>query len=793
MRPSGFSANRILTLLNQDMDNGRDEQSDSDDDESLDEEFGSEEAAAMEEKDTNVLNMVKVAEQYKATIISLRSEISNLESEKTQLALNEAREKKANTPASAVVGKVQKELLEKTRTLEAKLKQLRQKEVEYARIYQEKERARREAEQLRKELTDALKKRVATAKKLKEESDHHLAEKKKLQHAEMQSRRRELQAQNTVQKLNKEFSNRERVLKGQLQEKEREVKRQKELILKQQKVKAAREAVPAKRFSGMGPNSLGVRTEGVSGVSGCSGSSDYALSTQREAALDMWLSQEVASQTKRNFLNEDIEGMMENRAKVSRKLHSLKAQRGATETTSSVCFPRESEVKHLEDEVRGKSIILAKHQGMLADLGTVVEKRRFVGITDARETKYIMNWMFQKLSKDLPLSQRASDAKLSAQEEQIEVLKKQLSVAESHLQQLEEQASPDHALNISSGSVSTAAEVSNSAFRKRSGSSMSSVGTVEYCEEKSNDASDRRSGASRTSNCSKNSSTGTALRAAGKRSSTSAGMRSKVLKTAQSVNAAIKGAKGVLKGCTGNVRPVSAPVECTGQSASQLSDEDDNNASFDDISSVDDPMDESFRPPSDDDSDYDDDVEFSDKQCRRKNGDKKSKTSESSSSSSMSGKKRSIESITHDVVCRTSEAPVEPAAKRSSPFPRDSPHGDSNTHANRRRSISGTPSEGMNTSSVGRKSLAGGFVDENKASKTRKLRRASIAGAADLEFVHTDLCNESVDKENKNNRREKILPPNLETYCVRDLKELLSSRGLSQSGDVLIIFLRIFL
>ena len=143
--------------------------SDSEDDHSLDEEFGKDEAAAMEEKDTNVINMVKVAEQYKATIVSLRSEISNLESEKNQLALKEAREKKASVPASTASSKVQKELLEKTRTLEAKLKQLRQKEVEYARIYQEKEKARKEAEQLRKELTDALKKRVAAAKKLKEE------------------------------------------------------------------------------------------------------------------------------------------------------------------------------------------------------------------------------------------------------------------------------------------------------------------------------------------------------------------------------------------------------------------------------------------------------------------------------------------------------------------------------------------------------------------------------------------------------------------------------------------------
>lgn len=163
--------------------------------------------AVMREKEVKIMQMIRIAEEYKTTIMNLRCEISSMQSEKQLLAAKEAKE-----PPGTTDSKIKKDLLEKSKQLEAKLKELRSKEIEYARIYQEKERARKEAETLRKELTEAMKKRVAMQKKLKEESEQHLQEKKKLQQLEIQSRKREFQAQEAVSKLSKDFFNKEKVL-----------------------------------------------------------------------------------------------------------------------------------------------------------------------------------------------------------------------------------------------------------------------------------------------------------------------------------------------------------------------------------------------------------------------------------------------------------------------------------------------------------------------------------------------------------------------------------------------------
>lgn len=763
------------------MEEGDDGRSDSEDDYSIEEGFAADEAAAIQEKDTNVLNIIKIAEQYKATIMALRSEISNLEIEKNSLVLKEAKDKKTDTVASISNTKIQKELLEKTKSLELKLKQLRQKEVEYARIYQEKEKARRDAEQLRKELTEALKKRVAASKKMKEESEHHLAEKKKLQQAEMQSRRRELQAQSAVQKLNKEFLNRERVLRGQLEVKEREVKRQKELILKQQKVKAAREAGPSKRFSGLGSVALSVRTESSGLSTGNSGGqNEFSVSAQRATALDLWLSQEVNTQAKRNILSEEIEGMMESRAKISKKLHALKSQRGAAETAIGTCgFTRESEVKHMEDEVRAKSIALAKHQGMLADLGTVVEKRRFAGITDHKETKYIMHWMFQKLSKEGPLHQKAMDAKLIAQDEQIEQLKKMLSAAESQIQLLQEHTVADPALETSGSNLIAAREVTCTTIRKRSGSSMSSGGAIEQSEFETY-------GLEKVvhEHCGAEVAKGRQMPQ--KVSSAGAELRNKVLLTAKSVNAAINSVKDT-KGST-SIIPHSATI-FKGSEKPSLTDiyymsSDERDASFDDLSSVDDPLDESFRPPSDDDTDYDEEEGLSRKPSRKKKTAKQDKNSFSSTSSTVSGKKRSISDISVEMegVDRGCSSNLfEPSTKRFSPTRSVTTSGDSRAHFSRRRSVGSTTGDGIKikAGTPGRQSLASGIDADKKSLTTRKLRRTSVTGLTDLEFVHTES---TFDKENQINLKERLLPPNIESYSVRDLKDLLGTRGLTQSG-----------
>ena len=577
----------------------------------------------------------------------------------------------------------------------------------------------------------------------------------------MQSRKRELQAKNTVQKLNKEFANRERVLKGQLEQKEREVKRQRELIAKKENVKAIRDAAPSKRFSGLGSSSLGLPARGD--TIGTSSSNEFSLTSQRIAALDMWLSQELDAQKKRNCLHDEIEGMMESRAKLSRKLHGLKSQRGTAEssTYNSFGFSRESEVKQLEEEVRSKSISLAKHQGMLADLGTVVEKRRFAGFSDHKETKYIMHWLFQKLSKELPLSQRASDAKISAKEDQIDVMKKQILSLESNIQELHTQVSIGSVLDTSSGSVSTVAEEANTTIRKRSGSSMSSAGGLDSMEE-CNICED-------TSKLQNPTTLGKGAQR--KNTSTSADVRSKIMMTAKSVNTAIRETTGALKGTILSQENHNAPaVHEDIDDMSRIADPDE---TFDDISSVEDPMDESFRPEEDDDE-SDDEEHHSRKRVTKK---KRSSPAESSSersssvSSNLSGRKRSIGDII-EAKCQD-DIDEGPKPKRSSPFRESS-------SCHRRRSIGGTPTQAI---IPGRQSLATGIAKQARPTGTKKLRRASLAGTSDLEFVHEDNC--QTEKENQSNTSDTknlLLPPNIETYTIRDLKDLLSRRGLSQTG-----------
>jgi hypothetical protein len=85
------------------------------------------------------------------------------------------------------------------------------------------------------------------------------------------------------------------------QEKDREVKRQKELISKQAQVKAIRGnnnntaggvGANSKRFSGLGSSALGLKADASSSTS-TGGANEFSLPSSRAAALDAWLAAEV--------------------------------------------------------------------------------------------------------------------------------------------------------------------------------------------------------------------------------------------------------------------------------------------------------------------------------------------------------------------------------------------------------------------------------------------------------------------------------------------------------------------
>ncbi len=103
------------------------------------------------------------------------------------------------------------QLKEKSRLLDEKLKELRRREIEYARMQQQKDRACKEVSALQTELGEARSRKVELAKKLREEADKHSAERKALKAVECQALRREQEATQKAVKATQELSARERV------------------------------------------------------------------------------------------------------------------------------------------------------------------------------------------------------------------------------------------------------------------------------------------------------------------------------------------------------------------------------------------------------------------------------------------------------------------------------------------------------------------------------------------------------------------------------------------------------
>lgn len=449
---------------------------------------------------------------------------------------------------------------------------------------------------------------------------------------------------------------------------------------------------------------------------------------------------------KRNIIQEDIQLTMEARAKASRKLHQYRTQRGVAEQPLGACtgvasrnndeVSREAEIKGLEEEVRLKSTTIAKQQGALADLGSVVEKRRFAGITDPREAKYIMSWMFQKLSKDAPLAQKSLESRVSAQEEQIEALKKQLQEKENLLHQYQSDSLDTSGHSSASGRKSVDSNSTEEMERP--------LGPGKW-KVKTQAAQPKNTGIPNGG-------------AAGRR-------KFQLQSIAKAMNAV---QSSILQGSAAADPAVSASesnskndeVNLSGISGDDDEEEHDGGADLEMTVDLDDtyedPYDESFRP-SDEDSDDDD---YKRGRKKRSNAQKQTGT--------VVGKKRTLDTLDLDSDDR--------AAKRLSPIPRAKTAVATSARTDaRRRSISGRMDD-----------LASPFVANDdifeSASKNRKLRRASVSGRADLSFVNDSKLNESLDVSFDPLSRLTSLREPLDQYKVQELKDFLASRGLPISG-----------
>lgn len=432
----------------------------------------SQKAAMTEEgiqlKQQELNKITDITEKFEATISKLKSEINSLQHDKTNLTRlqNSSSSSSSSSSLSKVGGStfgqrssvavssaaaaaaedakafdVKKELREKSKVLEEKLKELKQKENEYVRVLQQKERLSKEAEVLHKELDESKKKRTELMRKMKEDGSCHLAEKQKLQHAEIQSRRRELQAQASLQGLKTEFDMKEKVLKGQLAARERESKQLKLLVEKQAKAKAYKESMKPllltaghhnnvnRSFANNNNNNqMGSSANGANNNNNNNAMLKFEIPNTRMSDLRTWLVQETDAQSLRFILNDEIQRETELRSKAARQLQTLRISKG---DDSEALLSSSYEVKTLEEEVRRRSVKIAQKQGEIADLGSVVERKRFNSISDLKEAKYVMEWMFEKITREHAAQKKQLENKVNNQRTQIDTLKKTISSLQS--------------------------------------------------------------------------------------------------------------------------------------------------------------------------------------------------------------------------------------------------------------------------------------------------------------------------------------------------------------------------
>ena len=367
----------------------------------------SESKSEVESKQLEVNYMIEMTAQCKQTISQLRQEVQRLEEEK-QKVLQNSKATAGSNVLNAPSEKSKNMLKEKTKLLENKQKELRKKEIEYAKLMQQKEKAFKEVTILSNELKSAKRMRVEMARKHKQDSKQYMEEKNKLLKSEHQHRKRELEAQDKASKIQRELSNKEKFMSEKIADKDREIKRLKLLAEKQSNVKQQRgQAISSKV------------TQSQSGFNGhrkITSSRTDDLSESRIKELQHWIEEEVIAQSKRNYLQDEIKYQSDQRSKDTKRMKALKQQE---QEGADI----DEELRSIEEDIRTRSCSIAKAQGQLADLGVVVEKRRFAKITDLREAKVLMGGMFQKLSCDKVSEQRSMECKLTAQENEIRLLK----------------------------------------------------------------------------------------------------------------------------------------------------------------------------------------------------------------------------------------------------------------------------------------------------------------------------------------------------------------------------------
>ena len=349
--------------------------------------------------------------QYTATINSLNSEIADLEEGQRRLHLklstqgqgsSHSTTNKQQSGAGASSSddiRWKKELREKSKLLEEKLKQLRSKESECSKVCSQKETLVKELDVMRRTISEHKLKRVELQKKMREEQSLHMRERMNLKQAEVQSKRREQIAHQSVSRLAGTLQNKEKVWRVQLEAKDRESKQLRELIDKQQSVKQVKmtAAVPSDTTAASSSLSAG------------------SLSLKAAMDLKLWVEKELDDQVLRSTTQEQL-----SKETMLRSLLAKELQNACGESSSH-------DVKKLEDELRSKTLAISTLNATLADLGnrTHADKKRFSKIVELKEAKMLSEVLFDVAFR-CQKKQRDNDDKVRRLQEQLIRHKKQL-------------------------------------------------------------------------------------------------------------------------------------------------------------------------------------------------------------------------------------------------------------------------------------------------------------------------------------------------------------------------------
>jgi hypothetical protein len=349
--------------------------------------------------------------QYTATINSLTSEIADLEEGQRRLHLKLSTQgqgsshittNKQQSGAGASSSddiRWKKELREKSKLLEEKLKQLRSKESECSKVCSQKETLVKELDVMRRTIGEHKLKRVELQKKMREEQSQHMRERMNLKQAEVQSKRREQIAHQSVSRLAGTLQNKEKVWRVQLEAKDRESKQLRELIDKQQSVKQVRATAAVPSDNTVASSSL----------------SAGSLSLKAAMDLKLWVEKELDDQVLRSTTQEQL-----SKETMLRSLLAKELQNACGESSSH-------NVKKLEDELRSKTLAISTLNAALADLGnrTHADKKRFSKVVELKEAKVLSEVLFDVAFR-CQKKQRDNEDKVRRLQEQLIRHKKQL-------------------------------------------------------------------------------------------------------------------------------------------------------------------------------------------------------------------------------------------------------------------------------------------------------------------------------------------------------------------------------